>query len=539
MKKLLIVSLILCLLAVGCSRKAAGDTEIQTVAQQTQEDSDNPLPKTNGDTLNIGMPTGITVFHPLDTRRAVMVNLLGLSFDSLFAIGAQGKLEGQLVESYAYENGIYRLTLRSGVSFHNGKKLTANDVKYTVTQLKKEGDPSQARNTIYANAKAVIQEVNVTGELTLTMKLKPGGMSPLHTLLFPILPADGSNNGTGAYKMTAAGSGGITFEAFAESWRKQPGIRRIQALPFADEEQISKAYKENRVDVVLVDHGSLGLYKYTPHTKTRSARTNNYYYLIPNITSGKMANSGLRQALGYGIDREKVVARAFDSSAVLSDYPIPSDYAIFDNELPSYSHDVGRCLRLFGEQGYAQTKEGTKTYLRKDKNNLTLKVVGLVTSDLYHQNIAHTLQSQLAEIGVVVEVELLQQEEYDKAIQNGRYDLAIAHTQISSEFNLEYLLGAGGSKNLNKYKSPEVAAGLNQIANAGGDMGALKQGYTKIQTELIKKLPQYGLCFTTDTLVYNDRIKGVDRTQNYNMLGGIVNWSFKKVDETVSTVVVD
>lgn len=539
MKKTLVIILALALMLTACSKKEPADPNIQTTTTQKETKANNPLQKSNSDTLNLAMPAGVTIFNPLDTSSSTMVNIFWLSYNSLFRVGAQGKIEGELVENFTFENGVYNFTLRSGVTFHNGNKLTANDVKYSVSKLKDKGDENQARNTIYANAKDIIEDITVKDDLNFSMKLKAGGISPLYSLVFPIMCSDGTNNGTGSYKMTAAKADGMSFEAYDKSWRTQPKIKKIQAIPFANDDEISKAYKDNKIDVVFVNHGNVGLYKFVQNTKTLNTRTNNYYYLMPNMLSGKMSNLQNRQAIGYAINKDKVVSRAFDSNAIISDGPVPADYFVFDNELRNYYHDVGESVRIFGKQGYKQVKDGTKTFLKKGEDVFTLRVIAIKSGDLYNQNIASTLQNQLGELGVKVDVQLLNEEDYKKAISNGNYDLAVASTQISSEFNLRFMLGTGGSKNINGFKSAEMDKALDSIANSGEDMVKVKDGFSQLQSILVKSLPQYGLCFTTDTLVYNDRVQGVGKTQSNNMMINIINWSFEKVDETSTVTTID
>lgn len=538
MKRLTSVCLILLLLLAGCGSKSTMEETTETAAQ-TQK-SPNPVKKTNEDTLTIAMPSGVSNYNPLLVNNSDMVNLLWLSYDSLFKVNQEGKLEPNLVESYKVENGVYTFTLRKDVKWHNGKSLTANDVKYTVDQIKageRASDQSQARNTLYSNVRSIVKEMSVTDGQTFTMTLDGTGISPLYALVFPVVCSDGTETGTGAYRAVEKNSEGIRYEVNTESWRKQPNIKRIQAIAFSDDEAANKAYQENKVDVIFASHDTIGLFQYNKNTKTMNARTNNYYYLLPNLRNGKMSNLKFRQALCYGLDKDSLVSRTFDNGAIVSDYPIPTDYYIFDSELQSYTSDFGKCIRLFADNGYTQVKEGSNTYLKKNSETFTLKVVGL--KNLYHQNLAATLQSQLSEIGIRVNIELFSAEDYRKALSNGSYDLAIANTTISSEFDLRFMLGSGGGLNLNSIRSSTIDQALSAIAGEAEDMVKIKDGYMALQKELLKTLPQIGLCFTTDTLIYNDRVSGIYRVANNDLLADIYHWSFEETATTQTQTQVD
>ncbi|MBQ5850572.1 MAG: hypothetical protein IIW54_07140, partial [Lachnospiraceae bacterium] len=320
----------------------------------------------------------------------------------------------------------------------------------------------------------------------------------------------------------------LSFTYYDKSWKQAPAIKNIMAKRFMNEEAMAKAYKSNEIDGVFADHSNVGLYKYTKNTKTMNVRTNEFYYLLPNLSSGVMSKLKIRQILSYGLDKDSIVSRAFDSNAIVSDFPIPSEYYIFDNELLTYSLDLGKCIRKFNVLGYTQRVEGASTYMEKDGQKFTIRIIGLKEENIYHKIIAQTIKSQFEEIGIVVEISLLTGEEYSNAIKNKDYDLAIANTTISSEFDLRYLLRSGGSCNYNGINIEEVNSSLDSIAVTKNDPTKIKEEYVKVQEHMVKQLPMLGLCFVTDTFVYSDRLGNVSGAySNYNMLENIHRWSFE------------
>lgn len=531
MKKLLAAILAgLIVFAAGCDRKVEVTTEETTVGTITRQKPKNDLVKSNTDVLNIGFLSASKEQNPLKVTEVSVVNLLWLSYDSMFELGSGGEMEASLVESYKVrDDGKFEFTLRNGITFHDGTELKASDVVNSVNVIKGGGESREARNTIYANVKSMVKSVEANGDKVVVMEFNDGGISPLYVLTFPIVSSNGL--GTGLYKIDSFGESEIDFSYYNGSWKKQPTIKNIKAKRYTDEDEMARAYKENAIDGVFTDHRSVGLYKYTKNTKTMNVRTNEFYYLMPNLSNGVMSELKIRQILSYGLDKDSIVSRAFDSNAIISDFPIPSEFYIFDNELLTYSLDVGKCIRKFGEIGYGQIQEGVNTYLVKDGKKFTIKVIGLKEDNMYHKIIAQTLSTQFGEIGIVVETSLLSKEEYAKAVKNKEYDIAIANTTISSEFDLTYLLGSNGKSNFNGINIADIDSALSTIAATKNDPTKVKEEFVKIQETMVKQIPLMGLCFVTDTFVYSDRLGNVSGAySNYNMLKEIHQWSFENSD---------
>lgn len=529
----------LLIFTVGCKRVNYADAESTSTGTVTREKPKNDLKKKNSDVLNIGYHATANEKDPLKAKEIAMVNLLNLSYDSMFVMGNGGQVENSLVETYKDAGeGKFEFLLRSGVTFHDGSALKASDIVRTIGAIKESGDAQEAKNTVYSNVKSVVASAEAKDDKTLIMTFNDGGVSPLHVLTFPIISQGGL--GTGLYKIDSFADNEVAFSYYEQSWKKAPVIKSIKAIRYTSEDSMAKAYKENAIDGAFTDQRNVGLYKYTKNTKTMNVRTNEFYYLMPNLASGKMSDLKVRQALSYGMDKESIVSRTFDSNAIIADFPIPSDYFIFDNQLLTYTLDVGKCIRKFGELGYTQQKEGVYTYLVKGNEKFSIRLIGLKEDNLYHKIIAQTISSQLAEIGVEVKVELLGKEEYAKAVKGKNYDIAIANTTIGSDFDLRYMLSTGGKGNFNATSMADMDTALNNIGTQRLDMVKVKDEYIKIQEMLVKKIPIIGLCFVTDTFVYSDRLSGVSgANSNLNMLSSIYTWNFEVNADAQTELLVD
>ena len=76
---------------------------------------------------------------------------------------------------------------------------------------------------------------------------------------------------------------------------------------------------------------------------------------------------------------------------------------------------------------------------------------------------------------------------------------------------------------------------MNNIVSIKNDPAKIKDEYVKIQEAMVKQIPLIGLCFVTDTFVYNDRLGNVSGAYSHtNMLENIHQWSFEGKDINTS-----
>src|ERR1700722_18314149 len=103
---------------------------------------------TKGGTLKLAIPTPASALNPLVVDDAGGLCLLAqtgefLAFDNNMAL----RLEPMLATSWTPTKGgaVWTFALRSGVKFHDGTPMTADDVVYTFQQL---SDPKHAPNAV-------------------------------------------------------------------------------------------------------------------------------------------------------------------------------------------------------------------------------------------------------------------------------------------------------------------------------------------------------------------------------------------------------
>jgi peptide/nickel transport system substrate-binding protein len=97
-------------------------------------------------------------------------------FEGLFTLGEKSEVIPMLAKDYKVsKDGLtYTIHLREGISFHNGKEMTADDV---AASLKRWGQYSGSGKSIFKNVTAVTAEGKFTVKVTLS---EPANLLPVH-----------------------------------------------------------------------------------------------------------------------------------------------------------------------------------------------------------------------------------------------------------------------------------------------------------------------------------------------------------------------
>src|SRR3954470_22428148 len=96
------------------------------------------LAQSNGKTLTVAIPAGPTTLDPINAVTHDPLVLTGAIFENLVEYDQDGVLKPQLAKALpdiSADKLVYTFDLRDDVVFHNGQKMTAEDVKYSFDSL--------------------------------------------------------------------------------------------------------------------------------------------------------------------------------------------------------------------------------------------------------------------------------------------------------------------------------------------------------------------------------------------------------------------
>jgi oligopeptide transport system substrate-binding protein len=393
---------------------------------------------TTNNTFKFNMTSGVTSLDPAFARDQSNIWMVNAMFNGLLQFDELLNLQPCLAKSWTISEDAltYTFALRNDVYFHNDevfgdnkRKLTATDVAYTFNRLI---DPITASPGawIFNGRVAETNPFEALNDSTFALRLNEpfGPMLSLLTLQYTyIVPKEATEKYGKEFRLHPVGTGPFMLKMWAEGnqlvMQKNPDYferEGDQQLPYLDNVQvyfIQNKYSEylefnqggldfiSSVDATTVNellatdgglkpehNGKMTLYK-IPYLNSE------YLGFLLDETSPDankaLLNKKVRQAINYGFNRKEMLQYLRNNvgrpaNAGFVPYGLPS----FDEQAtPGYKYDVAKAKQLLAEAGYPGGKG--------------LPAIKLLTNPTY-KDIAEYVQKQLAEIGIAIDVEIMQ-----------------------------------------------------------------------------------------------------------------------------------
>jgi peptide/nickel transport system substrate-binding protein len=394
----------------------------------------------------------------------------------------------------------FTFALRQGVKWHDGRPLTARDVKFTIDAAGAADSKSPAQPTL----KGFLASVETPDDATVAIKLsKP--YSPLLAVLaeqLPILPQhllDGKVYdegfsakpiGTGPYKVADRQTATLTLEANPEYWGQLPYTARII---FRDAPEAAAA------QAGLLT-GELDVIGYTP-TTMQGLKAQGYpvfrgpagsvHGINVDLQNPILQDAKVRRALLLGLDRQRIQAVQYTEGVLANTILSPAYGQYHDETLAPVTQDAKAAAALLDEAGW---KIGASGIREKDGQPLKLNYQAWASQDW--QNIAAIAQASWKQIGVDVAIQTVELARLTDTM-SGKYDLATVGWPLTSDpiVGLNLLLQStdktlkdGGTRNVFRYKNAQVDATLAE-AFATTDLPRRVALARQIQKQVYDDLP--------------------------------------------------
>lgn len=427
MFRFLAMTLLVALL-YGCgSQSQPPDTtnpaDTSTPSGEAQPADTEPGPQADTDaTLRVALNVNVNNLDPHNYRGTIDLMVDDFIYDTLLDQDPNtGELIPRLAESWdVLDNTTVRFRLRQGVTYHDGTPLDAQAVKANFDRAV----GALKGKVFYGEVKEVKVVDAHTFDMVLARPYAPilynlaktagGVMLPRLMEKFPGDNVPDEYIGTGPFKLVSWNPGvEILLERNDQYWGEKPKVKQLVLKIITDDAARTLALKAGDVDVILnpvaADIASLRQDQRLNVVLGPQARFLWLGFNFKNPTLG--GNLKLRQAIAHGIDREGMVRDVLEGiprEANLGPYP---PELIKTDPPRSYAYDPARAKELLTEAGYPSGL------------NLTL----WTPSGRYFGDklIAEVAQQQLAEIGVNVEIKVLEWAAYLDAITRQEQELYI------------------------------------------------------------------------------------------------------------------
>jgi len=564
----LVALLVILLLLTGCG----GDDSnpIDEAFQEESNESSKYEPEYGGQII---LPvTKINSLNPLTVNNESYFYFNKLIFEGLFEFDENFQVKNELVEDYTFKShNIVSIKLKDNVYWHDGEKLKAEDIAFTINTIKYASNEigykkmwkvfagshnySNINNIIYAK---VIDDSNIE------IEFNEGVVNKLEMLTFPIIPrhkfvsgvesvqaykkALEEDNyipiGTGPYKFVNYEKNKSIELVANENYRnKRPYIDKIIGKILEDEELALTAFETGQVDLAMSVGFDWEKFDQNNNVKIVEFISQGYEFLGFNFSKEIINKYGatLRKAIAYGIDRQSIIEDILLGHATQSDLPIhPNSWVLSDNS-NIYGFNIEKAkeeLEKIGwkdvdDDGFYEDENGNEVTLRLTTNSYNLvrrKIADLIIEDLNQLGI-HVVKDYPDNIPDNITEEMVaQQWEMLKAkITSGDFDIVLLGWDLSPVPELSFAFHSSEIKTNNnfiKYSSETMDNALNQLANS--DESNKLISYEKVQSIILEDLPYISLFFKNRALLINNKIKGKVDPTFYNLYRNIEEWYIPK-----------
>ena len=329
-------------------------------------DSDKPSGSTEGGDskpvrggrLRVGVSGGRTsdVMNPLNVISSMELACARQLFNSLVAFDADAVPQPALAEELEPSKDATRWTikLRSGVTFHDGRELTADDVIYT---LKRIVDPKAPQAGALALASLDANAMRKRDKLTVELPFK-SPFSMLRDLLpcyyFYVVPVDFDPKkpiGTGPFKLDSFTPGQeARFSRHKGFWNgDQPYLDEVVMTNFADETAEINALISGQIDAAALLSSDAVSQLETANKVVSIAPGGGFNPVVMRTDAAPFDDVRVRQAVRLLTDREQMRQLVFGGEGTIgNDVFSPWDHRA---DLPQREVDVEQARSLLKAAG--------------------------------------------------------------------------------------------------------------------------------------------------------------------------------------------
>jgi len=507
--------------------------------------------------------TKINSLNPLTVNNESYFYFSKLIFESLFDFDKNFNVIKELAEDYTFKSdNVVSIRLKDNVYWHDGEKLRAEDVAFTINTIKYANNETAykkmwkefAGDYSYSNLNRIV-DAKVIDDLTIEIWFDNGVGNKLEILTFPIIPrhkfVDGAENvqayqkalneenyipvGTGPYKFVSFQKSKSIELVYNEDYRKgRPYIEKITGKILRDKDLVLTAFEAGQVDIVL----STGFDwdKFNENTSVRIIEfvSQGCEFLGFNFRKEFFNKYGaeLRKAIAYGIDRQAIIESVFFGHATQSDLPIHPDSWVLSGSSNIYGFNMDKARQELEKLGW-EDRDLDGYYEDEDGKDITLRLITNSYNPL-RQKTADLIVENLNQLGIHVvkdypdnipdnltEKDIAEQwNNVKEKVSKGDFDIALLGWNLSPVPDLTFAFPYIG------YNNDVMNEALAQL-NSSNEEGKLK-AHERVQSIILQDLPYISLFFKNQALLINNKIRGNIDPTFYDIYRNIEEWYIPK-----------
>lgn len=506
------------LFLTACSKD---DNQVQDIAEN-KEASTQVIDEDGNLIFSIRQPSTLNPLINQDKNIDAMLNLI---FEGLFVLNENLKPVPNLASNYSISEDALTITInmRDDIYWHDGAKITAKDVVYSLDTIK--NNPS----SIYYNSLDYISSYSSKSN-TITIYYKEPFSFALYNLCFPVIPEhyySKTSNQDSSESLNTLGSGMFKFSRYdiaskiilerTSNFKGVPKISTITAIISTDRETDLNSFEQDITNFITVSTSDLGKFSLDKETEKERVPSNNFEFLGFNLQHNLLSNINLRKAIAYLIPKDEIISNIYLENGTKANTIINPKSWLFSSEIISYEYDIDMAIQYLKSSGITFSEENKITILVNEENKQRIEAAKIISN-------------RLNNIGIKNEVIKKPFVEYKQLLDNDEFDIFLGGIEFDKVPDyINFLTSSGLDKSSINYSN---------INDKHMDELVMKVYSSKNEDELlinIEELQEYcnkylgfvGILFKDYLLLSNKNVKGL-KGSKYNYFTNIKEWYITK-----------
>lgn len=562
------------------------ETVVTRVEVEAQIVTPTPTPLPSGGDIVTASQADIRTLNPVLSNDGASAAAIGQLFLSLLTLEPYtGAISPQAAQEWAIsEDGrTYTFTLNPAITWSDGTPLTAQDAAFTFDAI-----TTPALNSPHLPNFANIARWQAVDDTTFEVELNTPDCTSIYAFTVGILPAhiydnDPDNVASSPERLApSVTSGPFLFDSYEPGqfvrlianpgyYRGQPRLASWTMQIYPNAIPMLNDLLAGGIDYTTVDA------EFVNRVESAMARgaavqidkwfVNGFTYLAFNLADPNNPQNGwsdengdgvytpgepaqpqdphpilgdpaVRQAIAYALDYDEIITQAIygQGGRVVADISPAIDWA-YNDSLTPYEQNLAEANALLDAAGWTllptetadETEEAPPPQRVRDELPLALTLT-VNSGNESRERVAALVQSQLAQLGFAVTIQIVPFEEAVAALRNQTFDMAITgwldvNPEPDDAGFLSYTQDQVGlGFNFASYYNEAVETNLNEGRTVSGCAAADRTPFYQANQELVyQDVPYIPLYAPLVNVVWSNRLQNF-RTNAWNLYENVHEW---------------
>lgn len=414
------------------------------------------------------------------------------------------------------DNLTWQFNMRKNMRFHNGRNITAKDVKYTFERLlsKQVDSPNRwflsmvkGAEDFYNGRNREVSGIIVTSEYSLKIILDYPYSSFINNLAHcscSILPKEEFDNlkqapiGAGPYKFASFNNDTkeILLEKFEGYVLGESLVDKVRML--CDLEDSFDKFRNGELDYLPVNASNASLVRGIGY-KINTSECIGMRILAFNYRSSNpvIKNKDARQAINYCIDKDRILKEATGGFETEIKGAFPSS-VLSNPGLIGYSRNVSKAKELMKKSGI-------------NSGSLTMQVASSGGNAQFHKKLSEILKENLKDINIELKIlEVSGAMYYDESsfAKSDVFTYGWLGDSGTADNFIEPLVDINNSSNRSRYNNPELME-LIDLAKKTKNPYKYREYLCKLENTIIEDAAWVPLANICVSYTYGENVKGL------------------------------